>query len=166
MKHPILVLTLCLCAALVVGCSNTPKRGPSRPPPPSVKPSLLVMSVGYFQDTNSNGYLDTVSGTLYVFANEYPEASLLLPASLTFHLTGREAKTIREWKLDEAQTAELARRGPAGPGYVFRISLLDNGGSDKIEETQGDLSVTYTTREGVSVRAAPNASRIGRIARQ
>jgi hypothetical protein len=155
---------LLLTALLFSGCA-TDRPGPRRPQPPDVIPTQLVMSVGPFEDTNRNGYPDSATVTVYVFSDSYPEASILLPATLTFKLTGRRSGIQREWAFNEEQTRSLLRRGPAGPGYVVRLSLLDNSQSDEIRDTRADLVALYRTASGVEITSAVEEVVVGRAPR-
>ena len=147
------------------GVSDGPKRGPKGSQPAGVVPTQIVTSIGPFDDTDANGYPDSATISLYVFAETYPEASVMVPAALTFRLRGKDGTTLREWAFTEAQTASLVRRGPVGLGYVVRLSLLETEGGDTITESRGDLNVTYRTASGVTLSSVPEAVRIGRSGR-
>lgn len=159
-------LTASVCMGIIAamaGCvTDGPKRGPKSSQPKNVVPTQIVTSIGPFDDTDGNGYPDSATISLYVFADAYPEASVMIPATLTFRLRAKDGSTIREWAFTEDRTASLVRRGPVGLGYVVRLSLLDTQGGDTIAETRGDLSVTYKSSAGVTLASVPEAVRIGR----
>lgn len=152
--------------ATFAGCvSDGPKRGPKGTQPVGVIPTQIVTSIGPFDDTDGNGYPDSATISLYVFADAYPEASVMIPATLIFRLRAKDGATLREWAFTEDRTASLVRRGPVGLGYVVRLSLLDTEGGDTVTETRGDLSVTYKTVSGVTLTSVPEAVRIGQSKR-
>lgn len=153
-----------LIAATCAGCS-TPRPGPKRPQPVDVVPTQFVPSIGNFEDTNANGYPDSATISIYVFSDAYPEASILVPATLAFRLAARDGRVLREWSFDEHQTAALVRRGPVGPGYVLRLSLLDQGGTDVLSESRGDLVVIYRSKNGATLTSLPETVRIGKPGR-
>jgi len=159
-------LTASVCMGIIAamaGCvTDGPKRGPKGSQPKDVVPTQIVASIGPFDDTDGNGYPDSATISMYVFADAYPEASVMLPATLSFRLRAKDGSTIREWAFTEERTASLVRRGPAGLCYVVRLSLLDTQGGDIVAETRGDLSVTYRTAAGVTLASVPEAVRIGR----
>lgn len=155
-----------LVLGLAWGCaSNEPKRGPRRPPPPRVTPTQILPSVSFFEDTNGNGFLDSSRVTVYVFSDQYPDASIIVPATLAVRLSTRDGRLIREWVFDERATESLIRRGPVGLGYVFVLSMLDNAGTDVIDDTRGELVVTYSPVGGQPLNSVSNTVRIGRSGR-
>lgn len=160
----LLAATTLTVAFVVSGCQSQPKRGPKRPQPPSIQATQLLPSVKFFEDTDGNGFLDTVEVTLYVFSEQYPDASVYIPGAFEFKLTGREGRVLREWKMSEEQARAAVRRGPVGPGYIFRLSLLD-GGSDKIEETSAELFASFVPPGSPPVKSVSTTVRIGRTGR-
>lgn len=160
------VTVLVAAAVVLAGCaSNEPRRGPRTAQPADVVPTQIVASVGPFDDTNANGYPDSATISLYVFSDAYPDASVMVPASLTFRLKGKDGAVIREWAYTAEQAAGLVRRGPVGLGYVVRLSLLETSGGDELPVTRADLSVTYATPSGVTLTSVPEPVRVGRVSR-
>lgn len=151
-------------AVLAGGCQSQPKRGPKRPQPPAIQATQLLPSVKFFEDTDGNGFLDTVEVTLYVFSEQYPDASVFIPGGFEFKLTGREGRVLREWKLNEEQARAAVRRGPVGPGYIFRLSLLD-GGTDKLDEASAELFASFVPAGSPPVKSVSTTVRIGRTGR-
>ncbi|GJQ30309.1 MAG: hypothetical protein HBSAPP03_21930 [Phycisphaerae bacterium] len=156
-------VSLVLAAA---GCAATSApRGPKKPPPSGVVPTQIVTSIGPFDDTDANGYPDSATVSVYIFSDAYPEASIMLPATLTFRLRGKSGTVLREWDFSSEQTAGLVRRAPAGPCYVVRLSLLDTEAGDEVPESRADLSVTYRTLTGTTLVSVPEPVRVGRAGR-
>ncbi len=91
------ILIWSIAASLLGGCvTDGPKTGPKRPQPSNAVPTQFVPSIGSFEDTNANGYPDSATISIYVFSDSYPEASILVPGTLSFRLTTRDGKVLRE----------------------------------------------------------------------
>lgn len=158
-------ILVCIALCAVVSCAGKrPQTGPRHAQPAGVRPNQMVASVGPFEDTNGNGYPDSATVSVYVFSDAYPEASVMVPATLLFRLAAKGV-TLREWHFDEAQAAGLVRRGPVGLGYVVRLSLLDSGQNDQVTDSRGELTVTFRAAEGVALTSVPESVRIGRSGR-
>jgi hypothetical protein len=138
---------------LAAGCVSAEPA--DRPPPkqPSwAKPSDLLVSSGFPEDIDGNGYLDTMAMTVYVFDAQFPGASIQAPGTFAFALTTPDGKPIARWDLTIEETTAAARPMPPGPGYLFKLSLLDKGG-DKINTRVAELSTVFTPVTGKPVRA-------------
>lgn len=148
------------------GCVTESKpRGPQHPQPASARASTLFTSVRFFEDTDGDGYFDTTEVTVYVFSDAYPDASILVPGEFVFHLKGASGKQLRTWRFDQAACDKALRRAPVGPGFVFRLSLLDGEGGDKLEESAGELAIDFIPAQGDEVNSVATAVRIGRTGR-
>ncbi|MDX2132574.1 MAG: hypothetical protein SFY69_11040 [Planctomycetota bacterium] len=158
-------LVLAMLAMILVGCQSAPKKGPARPPPADIQPTQVLPYFSFFEDTNGNGYLDSSRVTIYLFSDAYSDASIMVPGTLSLRLTTRDGRVIREWKYTEDETARLVRRGPVGPGFVFVLSLLDNGGTDVIDDLKGELVAEIRLADGRPLSSVSNSVRIGRSGR-
>lgn len=149
--------------ALAAGCqtSGGPKALP--PQPSEVVASRLSASAALPQDTDLNGYPDTIDLTVFVFDDRYP-IPIDLPGSFVFKLSAsKDAKLIREWKIPPDKVAAARRRMPAGPGYVFSLSLIENGG-DQIEAQHVDLTAEFQPDKGPLVKARGGSTlRLGKL---
>ncbi len=138
------------------GCVTTkdttkPKPRPLPPPPAGVQPDQLVVFVGSLpEDTDANGFYDTISITLYAFSSRFT-TPLLLDGVLDVELTDGAGRPIRTWRIAKDQLGLTARREAPGIGYFLSVSLLDEG-TDRYEAGEGRLSCVFTPVGGTPVR--------------
>lgn len=133
--------------------------GPAKPAqaPGSARVGVLVPIAGDFADTDANRYRDTTRVVVYLYADSarYP-LPMAPPGSFEFKLENAAGKQLALWTFDQARTRAAKRELSPGPGFVFDLNLLSLG-SDRIADTEGDLTVTFTPVEGKPVRAKPSA---------
>jgi hypothetical protein len=159
MRHAVCIIPLVCCLA---GCvSDEPGRRRLPAQPPSIQPTAVGVWATPPRDTDANGFLDTVEVTVYVSSDQYP-APVHVPGRFTFRLIGTEKKELARWEFDEAATEAAMRRNTVGPGYYFRLSMLDVG-TDEYEAQAADLAAEFTPRVGKSVSAPLTGLRFGRI---
>lgn len=162
----VLALFAAVASATLGGCVTEHKpRGPQRPQPEAVQPTSIFPSVRFFEDTDGNGYYDTTQVTVYLFAEVYPEASVRVPGTFVFRLRGQGGKELRAWNFDQAACDKALRPAPPGPGFVFRLSLLDAPASDAIDVEGAELTCEFTPAQGEPVRSVATPVRVGRVGR-
>lgn len=151
------------CLMLSACAGSKPGNKPLPPQPAEVVPSRMTISAALPQDTDLNGYPDTIDLTIFVFDDRYP-IPLDVPGSFTFKLSGsKEGKLLREWEIPPDKAAAARRRMPAGPGYVFSLSLLENGG-DHIEAQHADLTAEFVPLKGALVKMRGGSTlRLGKL---
>src|SRR5262245_44655715 len=113
-------------SALLVGCVSDEPQKKLGPQPANVQPSRLGVWATLPEDTDANGYLDTVDVTVYVSSDSYA-APIAVPGSFEFKLIGKSGKELAKWDIPEAKAAQAMRRMAVGPAYLFRLSVLDVG---------------------------------------
>src|SRR5262245_49388722 len=134
-----------LCAAVVlwsVGCTTervTTSDGWPLPPPPrqapkppaGAKADRMVFTVGMRpDDSNNNGFPDTILATVQLFSSGHPTA-LLQEGTFVFslHPPGRvgdpDAEPMKSWRVEQGSRALAMVLTLAGPSYRFELSLLD-----------------------------------------
>lgn len=136
-----------------------------KPPaqPEWVQPQNLSLFATFPEDTDGNGYYDTLTATVYLFDQRFP-APVRVPGAFEFTLLNRDGKPIATWKRDAAQTSAAERAMPAGPGYFFTLDLRD-AGIEKLPSQVVDLGATFMPQNGRAVQVVGGASlRIGRSA--
>lgn len=102
----------------------------------------MILSVGQFpDDTDRNGYYDTILVTVYLFSSAHA-LPVELPGGFSFRLTGPDDKPLADWSFNQQQTAAARRGFLPGPGYLFRLSLLDDG-TDTLNATEGSLRCRF-----------------------
>lgn len=150
-------VVLSACAGTTTGSKPLPQQ------PTDVVPSRMTISAALPQDTDLNGYPDIIDLTIFVFDDRYP-IPLDVPGTFTFKLSGaKEGKLLREWEIPPDKAMAARRRMPAGPGYVFSLSLLENGG-DRVEAQHADLTAEFTPVKGSLVKMRGGSTlRLGKL---
>lgn len=160
------LLACVLSLASLPGCVTESKpRGPHRPQPADVRATSIFPSIRFFEDTDGDGYYDTSEVTIYLFAESYPEASVRVPGQFVFHLKGPGGIELRTWRFDQAACEKAVRPAPPGPGFFFRISLLNDAKGDKLDVESADLTCEFIPDTGDPVRSVATPVRIGRVGR-
>ncbi|NUQ52421.1 MAG: hypothetical protein HUU19_06945 [Phycisphaerales bacterium] len=171
MRRGALRLSIAVCAGACAGacvvlaaCAGTTTGSKPLPQQPTdVVPSRMTISAALPQDTDLNGYPDIIDLTIFVFDDRYP-IPLDVPGSFTFKLSGaKEGKLLREWEIPPDEAMAARRRMPAGPGYVFSLSLLENGG-DRVEAQHADLTAEFVPLKGALVKMRGGSTlRLGKL---
>lgn len=132
------------CLVFAAGCSGGGRTAPHTPS--SAAPGRISVTVGNFEDTDQNRYLDSTAATVYVWAaaSGYP-IPMRASGSFHFQLQDRTGKALADWEFGEAQAAVSLRELAPGPGYVFALSLV---GRDAIPESEAELVCTFTPKAG------------------
>jgi hypothetical protein len=154
-------LILIAWAALLVGCVSDEPQKKLGPQPANVQPSRLGVWATLPEDTDSNGYLDTVDVTVYVSSDAYA-APIAVPGSFEFKLIGKSGKDLAKWDIPEAKAAQAMRRMGVGPGYIFRLSVLE-AGNDRVEAQAVNLAAEFRPKTGEPVHAPLTALQFGKI---
>jgi hypothetical protein len=159
-----LVALAACCGLWLAGCvSDEPRDKPNVGPPPSQpRPGGMFMATNLPDDTDGNGFPDTFVVTVYIFDQSPYPRSIAVQGAFEFRLVNNNGESVREWRIPP----EDARRGQIsaapGPGYNFRMSLLDNNGSDRLPKQSVDIIGVFTSLDGIRVQAKPNTVSIGR----
>lgn len=133
-------------ASVVLACAGCVSEGPPRRPKPRDIPQqpsglnvdrLVVAASNFPQDTNGNGFYDTIIVTVYLYSDRYM-LPIVAEGEMEFRLVGREGAEIASWRLDAGTFAQRVRRFNPGPGYQLRLSLLDSG-TDQLPVSEGEL---------------------------
>jgi hypothetical protein len=157
---------LCLASFLLsllplAGCVSDEPRHSMPRQPTDVQPTRMGVWATLPEDTDANGFLDTVDVTVYISSDRYP-APIAVPGTFEFKLMGKENKELARWDIPQDKARASARKMPAGPAYFFRLSVLD-AGSDKFDPQAVDLTAEFKPVTGAPVRAPLTALRFGRI---
>lgn len=130
-----------------------------------MKPESLTIVGSNFQDTDDNRFLDTAPVVVYVFGDTRRYAvSLPAKGEFEFNLVDRTTgNSIRTWRFSQEVTEASMRTLPPGPGFTFVLSLLE-GGTDRLEYHEGDLTCTFRPASGDPLRARASAPvQIGQV---
>jgi hypothetical protein len=153
-----------LAAFLLSGCASGPH--PAARAPENARPGALSLNVSNFVDTDENGYLDTSTVMVFIFAETLQyQLPLRLAGEFDFTLEGPGGKTLAAWTFNRAQAAAALRDLGPGPGYVFELSLPDGGGgTDRLGATEAELACTFRPAEGPPLKARTKSPlTLGRI---
>jgi hypothetical protein len=150
-------------AVLPQACVTEGKAPPPQPRPLPEQPrgifaDRLVRTVGIPEDTDRNGLSDLIPVTVYLFNDQYV-APLALPGRFTFRLTDASGEQeLARWEYDQAAAERARRNFMVGPGYTFRLSLLDvrpavpgAGPPERLPTREPLLFITFTPAEGPPV---------------
>ncbi|MBC7834379.1 MAG: hypothetical protein H7Y88_04670 [Phycisphaerales bacterium] len=150
--HPILVplgrSVLFLSLLVPVACVSDDRPFPEPPravptQPPGITPTTLLISASQFPaDSDRNGFADTIEITAYLFAEQH-RAPLAVPGTFRFALLDPASAPLAEWEFDQAQSTAQARVFMPGPGYSFRLNMLDVA-TDRLPATQARLMAFFT----------------------
>ena len=142
-------LALCLCACQTERITTSdgwplPPAPRSAPPTPALTKAdrMVFMVCSKPDDTNNNGFPDSISATVALFSSRFP-TSLRQPGSFVFEIYsqgesgGSDSKPARTWRVpgDNVRSYATAQYGPY---YRFELSLLENGG-DRMPLDRADL---------------------------
>ena len=147
-------LALPLVVAGVTALGGCVSDGPRPPPPPQpvppqpsgIEPDRIVRAVGLPEDSDRNGLSDIIPLTVYLFATGY-DAPLQVDGRFVFELRTADGRSLARWEYDEARTRAAARRFLVGPGYIFRLSLLD-AGAERLPAREPMLFVSFYPSSG------------------
>ncbi len=159
---------LSICAALAIGLTGCvsekkastyyrplpPKPRPMKPAPPDARADVVVLNVSVaVLDTNGNGYPDLIHVTAHLFDRRYPPA-IFEEGGFTFAMfapgdvSRAGAEPIHEWLIVDERLLAARRRSAFGECYRFRLSLLENGGTDTLNLAMADLICVFEPADG------------------
>ena len=165
---PLYRFALSACAALAIGLAGCvselkaatyyrplpPKPRPMKPAPPDARANAMVLNVSASPlDTDGNGYPDLIHATAHLFDRRYPPA-LYEKGGFTFAMfapgdvSRPGAEPIHEWRIEDERFQAARGRSAFGQCFRFRLSLLENGGTDKLDLAMADLICVFEPADG------------------
>lgn len=154
-------ITALACLALA-GCVSAEPRDRAPPKQPQwARPTTMLVSTSFPEDSDGNGYFDTMGVTVYLFDDQFAVAPIQVPGTFSFTLTGPDGQDLATWTLPPDRAAAAVRAMPPGPGYVIRLSLLE-GGTDRTTARNAELYAVFSPAEGEPVRAKALTVTVGR----
>jgi hypothetical protein len=151
----------------LMACAADSGGGRPTPTPASARPGLLSIAANNFMDTDGNKHRDLSTVVVYIFPDSAQYAlPLAADGVFEFTLESADGRPVRHWRFDQRQTAEARRDLAPGPGFVFDLSLLENG-SDRIAITEAELVATFhpAGAAGPPLRARTQPLLVGPIGR-
>ena len=167
-RFPLLLTVCALVLHSLTGCvaDGPPPRfeNHSMPVQPAgAVPAHLVFSVAQSADSDSNGYFDSFQTVSFVFADSHP-ISLVTPGTFEFRLVTRKGELLRRWTYDATQAGAHLTQPPPGPAYAISPSLLDGGGTDKLDGSLAELECTFTPDAGGRITSGHGRTvQVGRV---
>jgi hypothetical protein len=158
---------LCLCASvafLLCSCQTErvsssdgrplpPAPLPAQPVPAGTKADRMVFMVGSKpDDTNGNGYPDSVKATVALFSLQHP-TSIRQDGAFVFTMyspgqsTTPEIKPLGLWRIEGDTLNKTMDLAQYGPFYRFQLSLLDVG-DDRLPLERADLVCRFEPSDG------------------
>ena len=151
-----------VCLIALLGCEQSktvgyyrplpPKPRPLKPAPPDARADALVLNVSAAaMDTDGNGYPDLVHATVHLFDRRYPpaiyqEGAFIFAMFAPGEVSRRGAEPIREWRITDLE--KIRGRSAFGGCYRFRLSLLDDGGTDRLNVPMADVVCVFEPADG------------------
>jgi hypothetical protein len=149
-------------ACALAGCvadGPGPRRETAGPQPRGAVPAHLVVNIKDFVDTDRNGYLDSGTATVYLFADGYA-LPLTTTGTFDFVLTEPGGKSIAQWAITADQADACRIRSQVGPGYAFNLDLRPVG-AEKTEQSEAVLIGQFTDTHGNTVRSGRLSVTVG-----
>lgn len=143
--------------AAATGCVNDGPKPRQTVRPPAAQPSGAVVTVvdlaatRYARDSDKNGYADEVNATAFLFAPPH-ETPVVVPGEFRFSLLKLDGTVQATWSFDAAKSQAAVERLLPGPGYRFRLSLLDYG-PDTFPSEDMQLWCVFRLTEGDPVQS-------------
>lgn len=155
-------------SVLLGGCvSDGPAPRPA-PRPPAVQPSGIMPSVvdvaatRYARDSDKNGFADEINATAFLFAPPH-NTPITVGGSFTFTAKKLDGTDFATWKFDQGQAKAAIEKLLPGPGYRFRLSMLDRG-TDQMDSEDVQLWCEFTPEGGEPIRSrSPIRVTIGKL---
>lgn len=138
-------LIIALPACKPVPVEDKPNAMPEKQPE-WVQPSRILVASQLPEDSDLDGYIDTIPVTLYLFDERYPFA-ISKPGSFVFRVSIPGGKQLAEWTMDEGTTQSAMRKLRPGPGYLFKLNLIEGGGEVR-QATPAELTVFFRPSDG------------------
>ena len=158
-RSAVVVAALGVCTAVPAGCQTTrttgfyrplpPKPRPLQPAPPDARADALVLNVSPVpQDTDGNGYPDLIDVTAHLFDRRYPPAiyqdgAFIFAMFAPGDVSRPGAEALHEWRIDDEQLRKTRGRSAFGQCYRFRLSMLDDDGTDEFPLPVADLVCVF-----------------------
>ena len=123
-------------------------------PPDGLKADRMAFMVGSkADDTNNNGYPDTIRASVALFSAEHPTA-LREDGAFTFllYLQGQTAapgsEPLAQWRVEGEALRETLATAQYGPCYQFVLSLLQTPAGDRLPTERADMICRFEPAGG------------------
>lgn len=123
-------------------------------PPAGLKADRMAFMVGSKpDDTDNNGFPDTIRATVALFSSEHPTA-LREDGAFEFLLyeQGRSetpgSKPMAQWRIEGEALRPTMAMAQYGPCYQFTLSLLTTPMGDQLPSAQADMICQFYPADG------------------
>lgn len=123
-------------------------------PPASLRADRMAFMVGSKpDDTDNNGYPDSIRASVALFSSDHPTA-LQENGAFMFQLyeQGRTAdgssKPIAEWRIEGDALKSSLAMAQYGPCYQFVLSLLTTPKGDRLHSNRADMICRFEPADG------------------
>lgn len=158
------VRLLCACAVFLCSCETErittsdgrplpPTPRPVQAPPPGLKADRMVFMVGSKpDDTNGNGYPDSIKASVALFSTRHP-TSIREDGAFVFtmyppgQINVPQVKPLGEWRITGQALAQTMDMAQYGPFYRIQLSLLEVG-DDRLPLERADLVCRFEPADG------------------
>ncbi len=154
----VLSVVLCACQTESVTTSDgwqmppEPRAAPATPP--SARADRMAFLVGSKpDDTDNNGYPDTIRASVALFSSEHPTAMRQDGAFVFFlYEQGRTAsptaQPIAQWRVEGEALRSTFAVAQYGPCYQFSLSLLETPAGDRLRSDRADIICRFEPADG------------------
>lgn len=154
------VALLSIVASMPAACVQTTSSGDGRAPamqpvsapstPQDAPANAVVLIARPASDTNGNLWRDRLELTAYLFAQPFPtpvfrtgELEFLIYPPGKAGSPSAPGKPLRTWTIDPQSLESLRGMSLPGPCYNLALSLLADGGTDKLPFDSVDLAACF-----------------------
>jgi len=143
-------------SALVFGCVTDgpiPRPAPRGPAtqPVGIVPSIVdLAATRYARDSDKNGYADEVEATAFLFAPPH-DTPITAAGEFHFSLVRLEGQPFATWAFTPEQSAAVIEKLLPGPGYRFRLGILDQA-SDVFASEDMHLRCEFRPATGTPIQ--------------
>ncbi len=154
-------------AVFLAACETTRETSDGRPMPPTPRnapttPSeapinaIAVVLGPKALDSNNNLFPDTIQLEAYLFARPYPTPVwrdgtfefAIYPSGAAPTTGGQPQEPLRTWTITPEELRTVRSKSLVGECYAIALSLLVNGGTDRLNMQAVDLVATFKPADG------------------
>ncbi len=162
--HLLFISLALLVLAPMWGCTSSPEQRSARLGNTHQQHAVyrVALFAAAFEDTNSNGYLDSLPVTIMLFAGtaENPDP-VQSRGKILFYIADPDGKVIRSWDINRDLQKAALRIYQGLPSYQFTLSLLETGG-DRLNVSNVQFWVDYQPDSGLPVASKPMVLKAGK----
>ncbi len=123
-------------------------------PPAGLKADRMLFVVApKADDTNNNGYPDTIRASVALFSGEHPIAMLedgafIFLLYLQGQTNARDSEPLAQWRVEGDTLHEILTPTQIGPCYQFVLSMLQTPAGDRLPTERADMICRFEPAGG------------------